>query len=595
MEKHISDNQNLLKIRHSCEHILKEALEKLYPGLIKATGLTTQDGFYFDFELPEKIKISESDFPLIEKEMQSIIDKNLSFNRKEMSLIEARKLFAHNPYKQEWLDEIEKKQSSPTVCWTGDHPNAFYDLCSGPHVEKTGDIKVFKLLSIAGAYWRGNSNNKMLVRIYGTAFNSKQELQQYLLNLEEVKKRDHRKLGKELGLFTFAPDIVGPGLPLWLPKGTIIRDELESWARQVEKEHGYQRVVTPIIGKETLYQCSGHLSYFKEDMYAPITIENERYYLRPMNCPHHHQIYKSEKRSYKDLPLRLAEYGDVFRYESSGALSGLIRTRGFCQNDAHIYCTENQAEEEFANVLKLYLYYYNILGIKDYYMRLSKPDFSQSNKYVDNPEQWNKAIKIVKNALARVRCPYIEVEGEAAFYGPKVDVQIKSSIGTEYSISTNQLDFLATEKFGLNYVGEDGKLHPVYVIHRAPLGAHERIVAYLIEHFAGAFPVWLSPIQCMIVPVSDKQSDYCKEIHNLLLKQNMRAEINLSHDTMNYKIKQAVLQKIPYVVILGEKEESLRVLSIRDRKNSKKNNVSIEWFIESITKTIQSKSLELWN
>lgn len=595
MEQHISDNDSLLKIRHSCEHILMEAMEQLYPGILKAMGPATKDGFYFDFELPEGIKVSEADFPAIEEKMQAIIDSNLPFHKKELSIIEAKSLFKNNPYKQEWISQIEDKNGTPTVYWTGENEESFFDLCAGPHVESTGKIKAFKLLSLAGAYWRGDSKNKMLVRLYGTAFESAKELRQYLFNREEAKKRDHRKLGKELGLFTFAPESVGQGLPLWLPKGTVLRDEIEGWAKQVEAEHGYQRVVTPIIGKEALYQCSGHLAYFKEDMYAPIEIDDERYYLRPMNCPHHHQVYKSDKRSYRDLPYRIAEYGNTFRYEASGGLSGLMRTRGFCQNDAHIYCTEEQAEDEFAEVLKMYLYYYKTLGIKDYYMRLSKPDLSQGDKYIDNPEQWEKAMNVVRRAMDKVDFPYIEVEGEAAFYGPKIDVQIKSAIGTEYTISTNQLDFLAAERFDLTYVGEDGQQHRVYVIHRAPLGSHERMIAYLIEHFAGAFPVWLSPVQVMIIPVSDKQIDYCKTIQTRLLKKGIRAEINLINDTLSYKIRNAVMQKIPYISVIGEKEETAQTISIRDRKSVQKNDLAVDEFIETACKVISTKSLELWD
>lgn len=594
MDQHISDNNELLKLRHSCEHVLAQAMEKLYPGLLKAMGPATKEGFYFDFELPEGIRVSEADFPAIEQEMQTIIDLHNAFIRKEVSITEARGLFSNNPYKQEWLDDIEKKGSLPTLYWTGEHEGAFYDLCAGPHVENTRAIKAFKLLSIAGAYWRGDSKNKMLVRIYGTAFESLEKLEKYLFNREEAKKRDHRKIGKELGLFTFAPESVGQGLPLWLPKGTIIRDELEKWVRSVEFAHGYQRVVTPIIGKEALYECSGHLAYFKEDMYAPIDIEGERYYLRPMNCPHHHQVYKAEKRSYRDLPLRIAEYGNTFRYESSGALSGLMRTRGFCQNDAHIYCREDQAEEEFVDVLKMYIHYYEILGIQDYYMRLSKPNLEQSDKYTDNPIEWEKALSIIRRAMNKVNFPYIEVDGEAAFYGPKVDVQIKSAIGTEYTISTNQLDFLASQRFELNYVGEDCELHPVYVIHRAPLGSHERMIAYLIEHFAGSFPVWLSPIQVEIIPVSDKHQDYCKSIFRELLSKDIRANVNLANETMGYKIREATLQKIPYVIIVGDKEVSSQTLSIRDRKGIQKNGLSLEHFMSLALKIINDKSLELW-
>jgi threonyl-tRNA synthetase len=530
--------QSLLQLRHSCENVLMAALKKLYPGILKYMESIEKDGFYVDVELPEGIKISEFDFPAIEQEMQAIIDQNLVQSDK---------------------------------------------------------INAFKLLSLSGAYWQGDRNNKMLTRLYGTAFGSPKELESFLLSCEEAKKRDHRKIGKELGLFTFAPDSVGQGLPLWLPKGTIIRDELESWARATEAEHGYQRVVTPIIGKAALYECSGHLAYFKEDMYAPITIEEEHYYLRPMNCPHHHQIYKSDKRSYRDLPYRIAEYGNTFRYESSGSLSGLMRVRGFCQNDAHIYCREDQVEEEFADVLRMYMYYYKILGIHDYYMRLSKPDLSQGGKYVNRPEEWEKTLQMVCNSMKKVDFPYVEVEGEAAFYGPKIDVQIKSAIGTEYTISTNQLDFIASERFDLDYVGQDGAQHPVYVIHRAPLGSHERMIAYLIEHFAGAFPVWLSPVQAAIVPVSDRQLDYCQKIYAQFLKAGIRLELDRTHETMSYKIRKAIAQKTPYIIIIGDEEVSSETVTIRDRKGAQKKNLQVAEFLKNMQDIIHRKSLELWN
>lgn len=421
------------------------------------------------------------------------------------------------------------------------------------------------------------------------------EHEQKIASLEEPHNHDHRKLGKALGLFTFSPNEIGQGLPLWLPKGTILRDELEGWAREIEKQHGYKRVVTPIIGKESLYECSGHLAHFKEDMYAPITIEDERYYLRPMNCPHHHHVYKSCKHSYRDLPYRIAEYGNAFRYEASGALSGLMRTRGFCQNDAHIYCREDQVEEEFANVLKLYLYYYQTLGINDYYMRLSKPDLICNDKYVNNPKQWEKALLLIKQAMERINFPYVEVDGEAAFYGPKIDVQIKSAIGTEYTISTNQLDFMSSDRFDLNYVGSDGALYPVYVIHRAPLGSHERMIAYLIEHFAGAFPVWLSPVQIMIIPIAEKNIAYCKSIHELFIKSDIRSELDLSRETIGYKLRQAALQKIPYCIIIGDKEEATQTLSVRDRNGVQENNLSIDNFTSMLSDTIKKKLLTLWN
>ena len=581
-------------LRHSCEHVLMEAMEKLYPGLLKAMGPATGDGFYFDFELPPGVTLSSDDFPRIEAEMQKIIDADQPFIRLEVSVGDARILFAGNPYKQEWLDEIVGRSEPVTLYGTGKRAeNAFFDLCAGPHAPSTGAIKAFKLLSLAGAYWRGDSNNKMLTRIYGTAFDEAAALEQFLYQREEAKKRDHRKLGKELGLFTFCPEMIGQGLPLWLPKGAVIREELEVWAKGIERQHGYERVVTPILAKEQLYQCSGHLAYYQDDMYAPIQIEEERYYLRPMNCPHHH-IYKAEPKSWRDLPLRVAEYGNVFRYEASGGLSGLMRTRDFCQNDAHIYCRADQVEAEFANILRLYQYYYDVLGITDYWMRLSKPDLDKSDKYVKNAEQWLHTQQIARNAMEQVGFPYIEVEGEAAFYGPKIDVQIKSAVGVEYTISTNQLDFVAAERFGLTYRGDDGHDHPVYVIHRAPLGSHERFVAYLIEHYAGAFPVWLAPVQIKLVPVSDKHRDHCENLRREWHKMGLRVELDQRSETMNARIREAHAQKIPYAVIIGDREVEHNTVSVRDRNNGRRDGMNVNEFIRDIRMIRDQKSLDLW-
>ena len=592
----MDQHDNLFKMRHSCEHVLMEAMEKLYPGLQKAMGPATKDGFYFDFDMPDGQAVSSDDFPRIERIMQEIIAQNKPFVREEVSVSTARELLKDNLYKQEWLNEIEQRGEKVTLYWTGDDKdNTFVDLCRGPHLVSTGEIKAFKILSVAGAYWRGDSNNKMLTRIYGTAFETQAELDQFLYQREEAKKRDHRKLGKELGLFTFAPDLIGQGLPLWLPKGTVIRDELEAWAKQIEHEHGYERVVTPVLGKEELYLCSGHLPYYKEDMYEPIQMEEERYYLRPMNCPHHHHIYKAEPRSYRDLPLRVAEYGNVFRYEASGSLSGLMRTRDFCQNDAHIYCRADQVEDEFANVLELYRYYYDILGITDYWMRLSKPDFSKGDKYVGEADKWEAMQNVARSAMDKVSFPYIEVDGEAAFYGPKIDVQIKSAIGTEYTISTNQLDFLATERFDLNYVGDDGHDHGVYVIHRSPLGSHERFIAYLIEHYAGAFPVWLAPVQIKLIPVSDKHRDACQILVKRLRSVGLRAELDSRSETMNARIREAHAQKIPYAVIIGDKEIEQQTVSVRDRNNERRDGFDLNAFIDTVLVIKNSKSLKLWD
>lgn len=598
MDQHLCDKADLLAMRHSCEHILMEAMEKLFPGLLKAMGPATKEGFYFDFELPEGIILKEEDFPRIEKEMRRIVAEKKPFHRQAITLEEGRELFKHNPYKLEWLKDIEARGQVPTLYWTGDrdkNSDVFMDLCSGPHVEHTGCIGAFKLLSLGGAYWRGDSKNKMLTRLYGTAFPTEKELKDFLRWKEESKARDHRKLGKELDLFTFCPDTIGQGLPLWLPKGTILRDELEMWAREMERNYGYERVVTPILAKEKLYECSGHLAHYKEDMYAPIVIEEEEYYLRPMNCPHHHQIYAHKPRSYRDLPLRLAEYGNVFRYEASGGLSGLMRTRGFCMNDAHIYCRYDQAQEEFSKVLMMYLEYYKVLGIEKYCMHLCTADFHHNpEKYTNDPEGWERATEIIRQSLKEVDFPYLEVRGDAAFYGPKVDVQIFSAIGTEYTISTNQLDFLGPKRFNLTYKGSDGEQHPIYILHRAPLSTHERMVAYLIEHFAGAFPLWLSPVQMSIIPVSDEQLDYSQEIFRLLKSHGFRVELKDDSNRMGYKIRESAKEKVPYALILGAQEKENNTISVRDRTGHQENNLSKESFVDLVKDLIQKKSLHLW-
>lgn len=596
MDSHFGQNEYLIKIRHSCEHVLTQAMEAMFPSIVKANGPATEDGFYFDFELPEGEKITAENFPDIEAKMREIIKKKLKFSHQEVTINEAREIFKNNKYKLEWLDIIESKGDMPTLYWTGsiDDPRSFVDLCAGPHVENTSEIKAFKLLSVAGAYWRGDSKNKMLTRVYGTAFGSKEELEEFLRRKEEAKQRDHRKIGKEMKLFTFAPEEIGQGLVLWLENGMIVRDSIEDWVRETERRFGYKRVSTPIIGKEDLYKCSGHLKYFKDDMYAPLDIDGDKYYLRPMNCPHHHYIYKSDMRSYRDLPLRIAEYGTVFRYEESGALNGIMRPRGFCINDAHIYCREEQIKSEFINVLEMYRYYYAILGITDYYMRLSQPDLTKTEKYVNNVEKWERTQNIIREAMQEVNFPYVEVQGEAAFYGPKVDVQIRSAIGTEYTISTNQLDFMSAERFGLTYVGEDGQQHYVYVIHRAPLGSHERMIGYLIEHYAGAFPVWLAPVQVALLPVSERHLAYCQELQSELSQAGVRVQLLSSNDTVGYKIREAYKFKVPYVVMVGDKELQSNTVSVRDRNGQQKNDLVKEDFKKLVAEIIANKSLALW-
>jgi threonyl-tRNA synthetase len=556
-------------------------------------GPATEEGFYFDFELLEG-NISEEDFPKIEAEMQKIIDKNLSITIKNISLKEGRELFEGNPYKQEWLDEIAKKGEDATIYWTGEpnDSNSFVDLCKGPHVKSTAKIKAFKLLSIAGAYWRGSEKNKMLTRIYGTAFESKEELEKYIFMMEEAKKRDHRKLGEKLDLFTFS-DMVGPGLVLWKPKGTVIRDQLENWAKETEERFGYKRVSTPHIAKHTLYETSGHLPYYKDDMYSPMEIDGEEYYLKGMNCPHHHMIYNSTPKSYRDLPLRFAEYGTVYRYEQSGSLFGLMRVRAIAQNDAHIYCSLADAEKEFIDVLKLHEYYYNALGLSrdDYHIVIGLPDEKKRDKYHGDKALWEKAETIMRSAIEKVGIRSIDEEGGAAFYGPKVDMNIKSSVGREFTISTTQLDLYMPTRFNLEFTNEKGEKELAAVIHRAPLGSHERFIGFLIEHFAGAFPVWLSPVQVKIIPISDKHLEYARKVAEYLQNEMIRIEIDEKSETMGNKIRKAQEEKIPYMIILGDKELEAQNISVRYRNGKQENGIDLNTFTHKVTDLIITKAL----
>jgi threonyl-tRNA synthetase len=586
-------HDHLFCLRHSTEHVLMQAMKQLGYKFFMAMGPATEEGFYFDFELLEG-NISEEDFPKIEAEMQKIIDKNLSITIKNISLKEGRELFEGNPYKQEWLDEIAKKGEDATIYWTGEpnDSNSFVDLCKGPHVKSTAKIKAFKLLSIAGAYWRGSEKNKMLTRIYGTAFESKEELEKYIFMMEEAKKRDHRKLGEKLDLFTFS-DMVGPGLVLWKPKGTVIRDQLENWAKETEERFGYKRVSTPHIAKHTLYETSGHLPYYKDDMYSPMEIDGEEYYLKGMNCPHHHMIYNSTPKSYRDLPLRFAEYGTVYRYEQSGSLFGLMRVRAIAQNDAHIYCSLADAEKEFIDVLKLHEYYYNALGLSrdDYHIVIGLPDEKKRDKYHGDKALWEKAETIMRSAIEKVGIRSIDEEGGAAFYGPKVDMNIKSSVGREFTISTTQLDLYMPTRFNLEFTNEKGEKELAAVIHRAPLGSHERFIGFLIEHFAGAFPVWLSPVQVKIIPISDKHLEYARKVAEYLQNEMIRIEIDEKSETMGNKIRKAQEEKIPYMIILGDKELEAQNISVRYRNGKQENGIDLNTFTHKVTDLIITKAL----
>lgn len=568
-------------LRHSLAHLLAAAILNLRPDAKPTIGPAIENGFYYDFEFSESV--SESDLPKIEKEMKKILKSWKSFERIETTYAEAKERFKDNPFKLEIISELEAKNEPVTLYRSGD----FVDLCRGGHVENASaiDPEAFKLTKVAGAYWRGDETKPQLTRIYGIAFQTKEELETYLWQQEEAQKRDHRTLGKQLKLFTFS-DLVGPGLPLWLPRGTVLRDIIEDHAKKIEKEWGYERVATPHIAKEDLYRASGHIPYYAGSMYPPMQLDDGNYYLKAMNCPHTHMIYKAEPRSYRDLPLRFAEYGTVYRYELSGTLSGLLRVRGFTQNDAHIYCREDQIEEEFLKVMKLHEYWYkNVFRIENFYMRLSLPA-EDKEKYAGMPEGWRKAVEIIRRVMKESGLPFMEAEGEAAFYGPKVDFQIKSVIGKEETASTNQLDFLAAERLDLTYTASDGSDQPAWVIHRAPLGSHERFIGFLIEHYAGAFPFWLAPIQIAVLPINDKNQDYIDLTAEELKTNNIRFEVDSRNESIGKKIREAELQKIPYLLVIGNKEVEAGTVAVRERGKGDLGAVELAQFLKSLPETV---------
>ncbi len=556
----------LQELRHSAAHILATAVLRKFPDAKLDIGPPTDSGFYYDFDLEHRL--TAEDLEALEAEMRKIVKENQKFLRKEVSREEARELFTklNQSYKLGRLDDIPPDEPI-TLYQNGE----FVDLCAGTHVSHTSKVKAFKLLSIAGAYHRGDENNKQLQRIYGTAFPSKEELDQHLHMLEEAKKRDHRKLGKTLELFTFDDD-VGPGLPLWLPRGTVLIEELEKLAKETEFAAGYQRVRTPHLARENMYLTSGHLPYYAESMYPPMTLAEadketvERYYLKSMNCPHHHKIFAAIPRSYRDLPLRLAEYGTCYRYEQSGELFGLMRVRSMQMNDAHIYCTPEQFEAEFRAVNEMYLKYFKIFGLDRYLMRFSTHDPARlGQKFVNEPELWRKTEEMVRGVLDRSGINYIEVPNEAAFYGPKIDVQVWSAIGREFTIATNQVDFAVPKRFNLVYRDSDNSEKTPLCIHRAPLGTHERFIGFLIEHYAGNFPLWLAPEQARILTIGDDAAllEYARSIHTELRGHGVRAELDLSHDKINGKIQRAELLKVHTMLVLGMRDLEARTISVR--------------------------------
>ncbi|MEP7286750.1 MAG: threonine--tRNA ligase [Chloroflexota bacterium] len=597
MSERYEDSQ-LYRIRHSTAHIMAEAVRELFPDAHIAIGPPIEDGFYYDFDLPRAL--TEEDLATIEDKMRRIIKGKFPFIRREVSAEEAKKLFATEPYKIELIEGLEKggtdeygnKTAEPPIISTYKQ-DTFEDLCRGPHVANTSEINpnAFKLMSIAGAYWRGDSNRPQLQRIYGTAWQTKDELADYLHRLEEAKARDHRKLGLELDLFTFSP-LVGKGLTLWKPKGAMLRDTLERFLRGEQLNGGYQPVITPHIAKVDLYRTSGHYPYYSDSQYKPIDVDGEEFMLKPMNCPHHIEIYKSEPRSYRDLPVRFAEFGTVYRYEQSGELTGLTRVRGFTQDDAHLFVTPEQLEEEFINVVKLTQLVFDTMGLTDYRARVGIRD-PKSDKFVGSPELWDKATNAIINAADKLGLNYDVAEGEAAFYGPKLDFIFRDVIKREWQLGTVQVDYNLPERFGLEYMGEDNQMHRPIMIHRAPFGSLERFTAILIEHFAGAFPAWLAPIQAKLIPVADRHVEYLQGVARQLRSDGLRVEVDAGSTRMNAKIRSAQNQKIPWMLIAGDRDVESGAVSVRLRTGEDLGGMPVADFSKYAQEIINSKAVAL--
>ena len=581
-----STNEGHDVLLHSTAHLMAQAVKSIWPNSQITIGPTIENRFYYDFDIEETF--SDDDLNKIEDKMKDIAKEDLSVSRSELDHDQAIKLFDKRgeKYKVEIINEIDSSDQI-SAYQQGD----FIDLCRGPHVPSTGKIKYFKLLSTSGAYWRGDEKNKMLQRIYGTVFSSKKELKDYLHFLEEAKKRDHRKLGKELNIYTF-DDEVGPGLPLWLPNGATIIDELEKLAKETEGRHGYKQVRTPHLTKGDLYKKSGHLDLYKDSMYPAMDVDGVEYYVKPMNCPHHHKIYDATPKSYRDLPYRIAEYGTCYRYEKSGQLFGLMRVRSMQMNDAHIYCSKTDFDKEFLDVCNMYLEYFEIFGIEKYEMRLSLHDPSElGNKYIDEPELWLETEDAVRNALKSGGVNYIEIPGEAAFYGPKIDVQVWSAIGKEFTLATNQVDFAIPKRFNLSFTDEKGQNQTPLCIHRAPLSTHERFIGFLIEHYGGDFPLWLSPTQIMILPVSEKTHAYAQSIESKFRDVGMRVKLDNRPDKISAKIRQAEISRIPIMLIVGEKESADNTITVRRRFVDEQETVEVNSLIERFTTEINKRSL----
>ncbi len=576
--------------RHSLAHIFAQAALDMFPDAKIAIGPAIDNGFYYDLDLPRTL-IPE-DLPILEEKMKKIIAEAQEFTSEMVPVDEAIEHYKKldQPYKIELAADL-KEAGEKEVGFTTNGP--FKDLCRGGHIANTKQIdpRTFKLDRIAGAYWRGDESRPMLQRVYGLAFGDKKELNEYLALRKEQEKRDHRKIGQALELFDFH-ELVGPGLPLWLPKGAVLVEELEKLAKEAEFRYGYDRVRSPHLAKGRLYETSGHLPYYADSMYPPMPVDNEEYYVKPMNCPHHHLIYAATKKSYRDLPQRYAEYGTCYRFEDSGALFGLMRVRSLQMNDAHLYCTEEQFESEFMAVTEMYLEYFKLFNIEKYVMRLSLHDPKKlGKKYVNEPELWKKTEEMVRNAMKKAKVNFIEVEDEAAFYGPKIDIEVFSAIGREFTLATNQVDFSVPGKFDLTYTAEDGEEKTPLCIHRAPLGTHERFIGFLIEHFAGAFPTWLAPVQVQLIPVAEPHVEYAKELSEKLRNEFVRVEIAEPTDSLGKRIRSAELRKIPYMIVLGDKEVESKELSVRHYRSKDQSTKKEAKFIEDLLKEIKTREL----
>ena len=573
----IKENEKLDKLNHSCAHLLAQAVQHLYPNAKFWVGPSIEEGFYYDIDLGDDV-ISEEDLPKIEKEMKKCSKSAKYIVRNELTKKEALEKFKDDPYKIDLISRMDDKDTVISCYTQGD----FTDLCRGPHVDNTKEIKYFKLLKVAGAYWKGDSNNKMLQRIYGVCFETPEDLEEHLKLLEEAKERDHRKIGKELGIYMMS-DLVGRGLPMYLPKGFTLWNLLETYIRNKEIKRGYLHVQTPPLGNVELYKTSGHLDHYKESMFPIMQVEDEEYVLRPMNCPHHMVMYANDIHSYRDLPLRIAEIARDCRYESSGSLKGIERVRTFCQNDSHIFCTPDQIESEFKDVVNLILECYKDLNITDYKFELALRDPEDKVKYYPDDEMWNTAENALRKILDDIGIPYKEMVGDAAFYGPKLDVQVKPAIGNEFSLSTCQIDFCLPMKFNLTYVDSNGEKKTPVVLHRAVFGSLDRTIAYYLEETKGALPAWLAPVQTVVIPVNPEfQGEYAKEIYNKLREKNIRVELDDRNEKLGYRLREAQTSKVPYTLILGDNEKDNKTVSYRLFGSKETTTVSLKEFIKLI-------------